>query len=262
MNHSVNESPAAHDVGEPPLGEDMATVRRGCAWLLADDHVLGRLFRQAPRALVRADARAIAKYLRDHSVHKLHLGCGFNILPTWLNTDRRPGSKRLGTVRLDATKRLPFDDGQFHYIFSEHMIEHLSFEDGGKMLRECRRVLQPGPDGGKIRITTPDLAFLVALHAEPKSDLQERYVAWAARHSSLSGTHDCFVINNFVRAWGHQFIYDERTLRASLDEAGFTKIVRRKLNESEDSALSGLEHDSRMPTGFLALESMTLEAVA
>jgi hypothetical protein len=33
-------------------------------------------------------------------------------------------------------------------------------------------------------------------------------------------------INNFFRDWGHQFIYDEQTLRASMLEAGSPESER------------------------------------
>jgi len=69
------------------------------------------------------------------------------------------------------------------------------------------------------------------------------------------------VINNYVRDWGHQFIYDDRTLRFALEGAGFAQLERRLLNDSSDPTLRGLENTERMPEGFLQLESLTLEAV-
>jgi hypothetical protein len=62
-----------------------------------------------------------------------------------------------------------------------------------------------------------------------------------------------------VRDWGHQFIYDEKTLRLSLERAGFTNIVRCDLNHSEIDSFKNLENESRLPAGFLKLETLTLE---
>ena len=59
---------------------------------------------------------------------KLHLGCGKNMLPGWINTDFPP--KKENILELDATKKFPFEDNSIDYVFSEHMIEHISFEDG------------------------------------------------------------------------------------------------------------------------------------
>jgi hypothetical protein len=55
------------------------------------------------------------------------------------------------------------------------------------------------------------------------------------------------------------FIYDEKTLRSSLEKAGFADIVRCDLNESKDESLRKLENENRMPEGFVKLESFTLE---
>jgi predicted SAM-dependent methyltransferase len=63
-----------------------------------------------------------------------------------------------GTVFLDATTPFPFDCGTFDYIYCEHMIEHISWQKGQTMLRECHRVLKPR---GVMRIATPaDILFV------------------------------------------------------------------------------------------------------
>jgi len=208
-------------------------------------------------------SRMIRDYMADHVVRKLHIGCSDHVLPGWLNGDLAPVVD--GVIYLDATDQLPFEDGQFDRVFSEHMIEHITYEDGASMLRDCFRVLKPG---GRLRISTPDLSFLVDLHRIDKSAIQREYVAWAgAVHGAVPHVngaeptrgHETFVINNFFRAWGHRFIYDEATLRAALDHAGFESVVRCAVNESGDVLLQGLENDRRMPDGFLALETLTLE---
>ncbi len=202
------------------------------------------------------DTRLIEEYLGREQVRKLHLACGTNIIDGWLSTDIVPRSR--GVVFLDATKRYPFDDATFDYVFSEHMIEHVTFADGERMLRECYRVLKIG---GKLRICTPNLHFLISLYQAEKSQLQKDYLRWAAKE--LKGCapfcEDTFVINNFVRDWGHTFIYDEKTLRFSLEQAGYREIVRCALNGSEDEMLQELENDERLPVDFLNLESLTLE---
>jgi hypothetical protein len=44
-----------------------------------------------------------------------------------------------------------------------------------------------------------------------------------------------------------------------MEKAGFTGITRFALNQSEDDSLRNLENEKRLPSGFLKLESMTLE---
>jgi predicted SAM-dependent methyltransferase len=138
------------------------------------------------------------------------------------------------------------------------MIEHIDYKTGVQMLAECYRVLRPG---GKIRIATPDLAFLIELYRQNKTARQKAYIQWVTDWfiKDAPGYEDTFVINNFVRAWGHTFIYDEKVLRDAMDRVGFTEIRRCALRESSDPELRGLEHERRLPKGFLRLETLVLE---
>ena len=198
----------------------------------------------------------IERYFSEHEERKLHLGCGRNMIDGWLNSDFIP--LRDDVLFLDVTNRFPFENDTFDYIFCEHMIEHISYADGFTMLSECQRVLK---NNGKIRISTPDLEFLIDMYQDNKSELQLDYMKWSTENYINHAPYpsDTFVINNFVRNWGHLFIYDEKTLRSSFERAGFGNILRRKLNESEYEALQDLENEERMPSGFLQLESFTME---
>ena len=216
--------------------------------------------RKAYHALVPTEAARTPplaeQYLQRAGEKKLHLGCGRNVLDGWLNSDFYP--TLAGVIHLDATKAFPLPPDSFDYIFSEHIIEHVSYNDGLAMLKESFRILKPG---GKVRISTPDLKFLIDLYSEPKTPLQNEYIQWATEtFTKTSEKLDTIVINNFVRDWGHQFIYDPKTLKRSLEFAGFMDIERFAINQSNDPALRDLENASRMPPGFLQLESFTVEA--
>jgi predicted SAM-dependent methyltransferase len=204
-----------------------------------------------------SNSRLIEQYFSSGVTKKLHLGCGFHVLPNWLNTDLVPSRE---VAYLDLTKRFPFESATFDYVFSEHAIEHIPYEKGLGMLQESFRVLRPG---GKIRIVTPDFAFLKSLYEPEKNELQKSYLAWA-KERWLGGRScanlEIHVINNFFRNWGHQFIYDASSLTAALLAAGFSNVSRCRVNESENTELRGLENETRMPVGFLQLESIVLEA--
>jgi predicted SAM-dependent methyltransferase len=209
------------------------------------------------RRVAGVDRKLVQSYFAGHSVRKLHVGCGCYELAGWLNADLTPESPQI--LRLDATKPFPFPGESFDYIFSEHMIEHIPFSGGLAMLRECHRVLRPH---GRLRIATPDLLFLIQLYGSEKTETQRRYIEWSTQTwlKSAPEAHETFVINNFVRNWGHQFIYDERTLSRALASVGFVGITSHRLKESGDALLRDLEHEGRMPGGLLQLESLTLEA--
>jgi predicted SAM-dependent methyltransferase len=211
--------------------------------------------RRLMRRSLLIDRRIIRNYLRTEKVKKLQIGSGETSQTGWLDSDLMPSGKE---VFLDATKRFPFEDQTFDYIFSEHMIEHLSFPDGLKMLAECHRVLK---QNGKIRIATPDLAFLIELQRPEKSALQAEFIKWLIDSwiPEAQFYADTFVFNYFVRAWGHQFIYDEKVLRSAFERVGFTDIKNCAIRESEEEELRGLENVSRMPEGFLELQTIVLE---
>ena len=198
------------------------------------------------------------EYCSTHAIRKLHIGCGRNILADWLNSDLLPSGE--GVVPLDATQPFPFESRSFDYIFSEHMIEHISYSQGSGMLIECFRILK---EGGKIRISTPDLKFLIDLYTDNESDLKRRYIEWATDKfiPDCPYYHAIFVINNFMRNFQHVFIYDMDTLRRSMAAAGFSRIAGYPLHESDDPVFRHIEHEGRMPPGFLRLETISVEGV-
>jgi len=222
--------------------------------------VVRRLRREARRvSSLVAPSAAIRRYLESHEVRKLQLGAGPNELSGWLNSDRDPETP--SSVYLDATRRFPLPDRSFHYVFSEHQIEHLTFGKGLFMLRECFRVLRPA---GRIRIATPDLVAIAGLAAPELRDDQRRYVRWAIETFVPDAPPElaAFAINNAFRNWGHRFLYDEATLGYALARAGFTDIRRYAMGESEDSSLRALESHGVVhgDEPMIRFETLVLEA--
>jgi predicted SAM-dependent methyltransferase len=188
---------------------------------------------------------------------KLHIGAGPNALPGWLNTDINPGSGV--TYFLDAVAPFPFDESRFDYVYSEHVIEHVPYEDGMRMLAESFRTLKPG---GKIRLATPDLSKVLSLYRGNGAE-HEEYRKWALKFDALPNFPEpgCFIVNHFMRAWGHCFIYDEPTLTASLQRVGFVRIRRFQVSESDDPNLTGIEQHARLVGDQANLfETMVLQA--
>jgi predicted SAM-dependent methyltransferase len=164
---------------------------------------------------------------------KLHLGCGPLALPGWVNIDnqRYPGVDKV----LDLRKGLPYKDVSF--VFAEHFIEHLAYDDALKLMRESRRVLR---DDGVLRLSTPNLDWVWVTH----------YRLDAAEDQQVAA---CFYLNRAFRGWGHQFLYNERTLTATLRDAGFANVKRVAYGESEHPELRGLErHEKSTDYGELS----------
>jgi predicted SAM-dependent methyltransferase len=158
---------------------------------------------------------------------KLHIGSGPQRLEGWINIDNQPypGVDRV----LDVAEGLPFEDVQF--IFAEHFIEHLPFDAASALMRECRKVLR---DDGVLRLSTPNLDWVWASHYKKVMTQEEAVLA-------------CFAINRAFRGWGHQFLYNETTLRSLLLEAGFATVVRCEYGRSEHPELTGIERHEWQP---------------
>jgi len=220
-------------------------------------HRLSGGVRRAARLARRR--RQIDAYLRTHSERKLQLGTGGNHLDGWLNTDIHDFTGRGDLVHLDLRRRFPLPDDCFDLVYSEHAIEHLDYADGLRSLRESCRVLRPG---GRIRIATPSLERVVRLYDREQNDVQRRYLHWARESFVEDADVDLpgFVVNNFVRAWGHLFIYDAQTLRHALETAGFVDVEEHAVGESGDERLRGLERHIPEAAEFNEYETIVLEA--
>lgn len=205
------------------------------------------------------NGRLIRRYLQNHAVKKLQIGAGPTAMDGWLSTDIAPRFD--GAVYLDATQRFPFEDETFDYVYSEHMIEHISWKNGLFMLRECRRILKPD---GVLRVATPDLKVLLDLYAGTYRLSQQKYVQWIT-DEFLDGVKDykpSFVINNAFNNWGHQFLYDGELMTMALRQSGFEHVRQWQTGESDDPNLHGIEaHGKNIDDNDMAaFETMVFEA--
>jgi predicted SAM-dependent methyltransferase len=208
------------------------------------------------RAILRSDLRLRNDYLHKTTNPKLHIGGGWQLLEGWLNTDIETIS---GVMWMDATRRFPFKDETFQYVYSEHMIEHVPYDKGVYMLRECCRVMRRG---GAIRMITPDLSAILGLHSRELSAEQEQYLQWFCQtFVPERAPSAASAINAMFRLWGHQFIYDEQTLAGAMRSAGFNSITRYPIRRSGHPELQNLVNEQRYPEGLLNYESVTLEGI-
>lgn len=157
------------------------------------------------------------------------LGSGNAPIPGWTNVDLDGNPD----VRLDLGQPLPVGDGALTRIYSEHLIEHLSCEAGQALLRECRRALAPH---GVLRIATPDLDALVTAYREDFAD--QDWMRWPGHEWIDTPAR---MLNQAMRGWGHQHLYDEHELTHRLRLAGFDDIRRCELGRSEHHDLCDLE---------------------
>ena len=177
---------------------------------------------------------------------RVNIGCGRTPTPGWTNYDnslsvrlaRAPAlvlsaltrarlldqaqvafieeARRKGVRHMDATRRLPFDDGAVDVIYTSHMLEHLGDSNARRFLRETHRVLAPG---GILRVAVPDIARLVddyRTHRDADLFMERTYLGrdpastWTSRLRALA-----------IGDRGHHWMYDGPSLVRRLLEVGF-----------------------------------------
>lgn len=182
-------------------------------------------------------------YLSGHGVRKLHLGCGPNPVPGWLNCDFQPASFRV--IYLDVRRPLPLPDQSFDYVFAEHLIEHLTYPQAQRLLGECLRILKPG---GRIRLVTPDLDQIISLFAKPPEEGQQRYLDWIYRALApdLLAPGPVFLLNHMSHFWGHRFLYDKSTLMHIISAAHFGELRVYRALQTEDEVFREVEGHLRI----------------
>ena len=201
----------------------------------------------------------IRAYMKSSRSRKLQIGSGYNLLPGWLNTTLYPFAP--GAVYMNACLPFPMPDDCFDFVFSEHVIEHLEFEEAARMLGECHRILRAG---ARIRLATPDLAQIIALYTQPEADAQRQYIRWIMDNfrSHVGEYKPAHAINQSFHGWRHKFIYDEATLIKALQDAGFVDVERVQTGQSGDASLRGIEQHGKYVGSEEAMryETMVFEA--
>ena len=173
-------------------------------------------------------ARLRARRFPQHDL-KLHLGCGTVRLDGWINIDLETRAD----LALDVRRPLPFKDGAARLIYHEHLMEHLTVEEGCAGLRDWFRLLGPG---GVLRIATPDLAYVVERYG---GDWRDQ--AWLRLPEYAFIRTRAEMINVSFRWWGHRYLYDGEELERRMRDAGFASVRRCALRQSAVPELAGLE---------------------
>ena len=122
---------------------------------------------------------------------RINLGCGPDPPEGWVNVDAAIGARLArvplfpqlnrvmhithadwprGIVIHDLRRPLPWPDESAESVYASHVLEHVSREQGRRMLAECHRVLR---DGGVLRVVVPDLRILVDEYLNGVTDARD-----------------------------------------------------------------------------------------
>ncbi len=156
-------------------------------------------------------------------IDRIHIGCGpHNIMSGWWNVDVRqfPGIDEVFDVRQ------PWPWRGLRYVYGEHFVEHLELSEALSFLENAGTSLAPG---GTIRLSTPNLAWVMLTHFRAEVVSSEQRV------------EDTLFMNRAFHGWGHRFLFTKELLNSILSEMGFCNVSFHAYGESNVPDLRGLE---------------------
>lgn len=181
----------------------------------------------------------ISRNIKPQSKIKLHIGCGTIYKKNWINIDNN-SDNNINKLDLnwDLTKDLPFPNDSVDFIYNEHFIEHLTYLQGQKFLKNIFNLLK---NGGVIRIACPDLKQVIEGYYFDNWRKQD----WVTTFGFQWIKSRCEMVNICLNKypWGHQYVYDREDMIRALIEAGFkkTNIKEKKIGKSTFKELVNLE---------------------
>jgi SAM-dependent methyltransferase len=128
---------------------------------------------------------------------KLHIGCGHDLKPGWLNVDCRkiqhdgilwnPDGYFLHFLCVDLQQfPWPWDDNSIDEIYCQHWLEHMP--DPVRCVQEMRRVLKPG---GKVTIIVPHVQGIDAFQPEHHHYFSAHWFMSLSGDERMSANRDC-----------------------------------------------------------------------
>lgn len=214
---------------------------------------------------------------------KLNIGCGYlNTPKNWVNIDNSFSAriakyplvkkflykikilpKRLyelpwpdNIMICDLRKRLPFEDSTVKYIYTSHLLEHLTRNETEFLLKECYRVLR---NEGVIRIIIPDLQSKIGSYISKMQQIKlesiDSDVAPADEFLDRLGLFDKvgkvdpFVVRFAKILQGnknlHKWLYDSYSLSSKLKQCGFVRVVQKEYLDSQIEDIDFIDNPDR-----------------
>ena len=174
--------------------------------------------------------------LRGQRELKVHLGCGADVRPGWINIDVAAKSKDGAiVVTHDLRKGLPLESDSCALIYSAHFFEHLDYRAGLRLMRDCHRALRLG---GVIRFAMPNFRGMFVAYLRGDWEYLDLVDIRAALPYLEPGTETLVDHVNYgvYQRGEHKTIYDEEKLSLLLRSIGFSTVAESSFDPELDPA--------------------------
>ena len=221
----------------------VAIVRR--LLFFVPGYVLSLLYFELRSTISRALSRPLE--LDPSKQHYINLGSGPFVVEGLTNIDF------FDTEGIDygADLRYPLkiQDQAVDGVFTEHAIEHLSYEEAGRLLADCHRILKPG---GVVRIVVPDVSLFIRSYAD---DDKYWFATWEqlmfigstdAERAKRRLTAPIEAISFVTQEYGHRSSWDFAMLKGVLERIGFRNVKQTEFRRGQcDKLLVDLDEADR-----------------
>jgi len=142
-------------------------------------------------------------------------------------------NKTILVIHYNLLFGIPFENNSIPNIYTSHFLEHLTLEDGKKMLRECFRIMKKD---GMLRICIPliedeikDMENAIKEYKKGDSTLIQKYVTIQPENVGPK---------NFGL---HKKLYGFEELKKILEDIGFKNVIKAKFKKGRLPLVEKLE---------------------
>jgi SAM-dependent methyltransferase len=148
----------------------------------------------------------------------------------------------LSELEQNIIKPLNFADDIVDVVFTEHVIEHVSFMAGVAFLGESKRILKPG---GVFRIVFPSIERLLSVSFDDNNGREylknsnkfyykeeKLFAKW--NFDGLNEFSRIFLLNRMFTGYGHKFIWSANLMHKVLKSLGYKDVNILKVGQGHD----------------------------
>ena len=175
----------------------------------------------------------VKNYLNKNKKILIELGSGNKKGENgWITIDYRDKCDLFWNLK----KGVPFPNESVDMIYSSHLLEHLSYKEGQRLLAECLRVLVPN---GVFSICVPNAKIYIEAYFSDNLD-EKRFIT---ERNAFNNTTAIDYINYMAYMDGeHKYMFDKENLIYILKAIGFRNVELREFNPKID--LEKRDHES------------------